>query len=197
MHREMFKHCSQQCFIILFLVAAFWLAFLCQRFLILPIQKVFIPDSAFPMISLLHGVRVIAAWQFGWWSVLLLAPNAVLLAILFYSKILNTLSFEFFAFFGLSIVYLCSAPLAFSLIGKVKGTSCTQKPFDWKHLMLAGLISAAINVFCQTVLFLPDFGPYHVSTYMLIFVGTMVLGLFCTLLLLLYALRLVARITVS
>lgn len=175
------------------LMAAFWLAFAVQTYFILPAQRLFFPESTIAFVSLLHGVRIIAAWQFGWLSVVLLGPNAALLAILLSSGLQTMLTFDFMPFVALSLIYLASGPLSFSLLHWADIGSGKNSFLDWRRVMIAGLFSSVINVKAQTWLFPPDLDLSLAIVQMVFFSLTMVFGVFCVLLALLLLLRLVPR----
>jgi hypothetical protein len=137
------------------LVTAFWFALLVQKHLVLTVQQVVFSESTIPVVSLLHGVRVIAAWLFGWWSVLLLAPNVLLLALAGEFGIVSRIDWASLSFLTLSVVYLVSAPFAISML-KWSGLEANRSNFEWRRLMVVGLISGAINVLGQTALWPPD-----------------------------------------
>jgi hypothetical protein len=173
----------------LILIVAFWLAFLVQNFVVFPLQAAIFPALTFPVVSFLHGVRVIAAWQFGWWSMALLAPNAGILALVLMAGYEATVVFEPTAFILLSLIFLASAPLSFSLLNWAYPVPADPGRFEWRRVIVAGILSATINVLAQTALFPPTVEVPQAILGMVLFLGTMVLGLFCTLLVLLLVLR--------
>jgi len=102
---------------------------------ILPFQqeKLGVDWTSLPMISLVHGLRVILAWMFGWYGVLILAPSMIYL----------TLQINGFAMppahhLILMAVLLTSAPFSFSVM-EVFGVAARaeqDRQYWWRAILL-------------------------------------------------------------
>lgn len=78
--------------------------------LVLPVQLSLLPQTVMSLIFFPHGVRVLAAWLYGWRSVLYLLPGAILCNLHF----AGGRAFDPDILFG-TAASLASAPLAFSI----------------------------------------------------------------------------------
>lgn len=95
----------------------------------------------YEVINPLHGVRMIAAWLFGWWSVLILLP-----AILFFYLVYFLQGATFGPEFHLvALAYVVSAPLAFTILRTAIPDRPRPSRFEWRSIVLAGAISAFAN----------------------------------------------------
>ena len=127
---------------------------------VLPLQSLAVPNigTFAALIFPIHGIRVIAAWMFGWWSVPYLFIANVLLA-LFYAVIaMETPYFEFTAerlmsWSLVSIVAVVATDL-FKASGMKIGTGLASISEDtWKQLLFVGFVSSVLNSLGQSLIF--------------------------------------------
>lgn len=168
---------------------ALTLAALVQFGLLAPLKIAIVDGDRYtPALGLTHGVRILAAWCLGWWSVLALAPSVALVN----SVGLQT-SPMLPSYPAAAAVHLITGPLAFSLLRRVwPELGTTSLPTgdgtpQWRGIMLAGALSALLNALALMALELAPAGwtPRWFAAQVI----TQVLGLFFVLLLLLWALR--------
>ena len=127
---------------------------------VLPLQSLAVPNigTFAALIFPIHGIRVIAAWMFGWWSVPYLFAANVLLA-LFYAVIaMETPYTEFTAerlmsWSLVSIVAVVAIDL-FKASGMKIGTGLASISEDtWKQLLFVGFVSSVLNSLGQSLIF--------------------------------------------
>ena len=127
---------------------------------VLPLQSLAVPNigTFAALIFPIHGIRVIAAWMFGWWSVPYLFAANVLLA-LFYAVIaMETPYLEFTAerlmsWSLVSIVAVVATDL-FKASGMKIGTGLASISEDtWKQLLFVGFVSSVLNSLGQSLIF--------------------------------------------
>ena len=127
---------------------------------VLPLQSLAVPNigTFAALIFPIHGIRVIAAWMFGWWSVPYLFVGNVLLA-LFYAVIaMETPYLEFTAerlmsWSLVSIVAVVATDL-FKASGMKIGKGLASISEDtWKQLLFVGFVSSVLNSLGQSLIF--------------------------------------------
>ena len=127
---------------------------------VLPLQSLFSPNlgTFAALLFPIHGIRVIAAWMFGWWSVPYLFIANVLLA-LFYAVIaMETPYLEFTAerlmsWSLVSIVAVVATDL-FKASGMKIGKGLASISEDtWKQLLFVGFVSSVLNSLGQSLIF--------------------------------------------
>ena len=127
---------------------------------VLPLQSLAVPNigTFAALIFPIHGIRVIAAWMFGWWSVPYLFAANVLLA-LFYAVIaMETPYLEFTAerlmsWSLVSIVAVVAIDL-FKASGMKIGKGLASISEDtWKQLLFVGFVSSVLNSVGQSLIF--------------------------------------------
>ena len=127
---------------------------------VLPLQSLAVPNigTFAALIFPIHGIRVIAAWMFGWWSVPYLFIANVLLA-LFYAVIaMETPYLEFTAerlmsWSLVSIVAVVATDL-FKASGMKIGKGLASISEDtWKQLLFVGFVSSVLNSIGQSLIF--------------------------------------------
>ena len=127
---------------------------------VLPLQSLAVPNigTFAALIFPIHGIRVIAAWMFGWWSVPYLFIANVLLA-LFYAVIaMETPYLEFTAerlmsWSLVSIVAVVATDL-FKASGMKIGKGLASISEDtWKQLLFVGFVSSVLNSVGQSLIF--------------------------------------------
>jgi hypothetical protein len=125
-------------FIMPFLVvsAAYIAAYMLSIYALLPFQSAYTPQLASyaSLLFLPHGVRVLAAWLYGWKAIPLVAPAALL------THWMN-LGADGFTLDGMVGVFwtLSQIGMDFRLTA--------DKRANWRDIMLAGSIASVINTF--------------------------------------------------
>ena len=149
------------------------------------LQKALVADALpYVMVAPLHGVRILAAWFFGWWSVVVLAPSAAY----FYWVMRDQMAFDAGVHL-VSLIHLCSGPLAFSLLRLALGSPDRPMRFEWRCIMLAGMISALVNAFALGFYLAPELDSRSLLLWVIGRVVASMLGLLLVLLASLAALR--------
>ena len=122
---------------------------------VMPLQDAVMPafGNYASLIFLPHGVRVVAAWLYGWRSLPFLAPGAILthsylygtagfsvdyMMAVFFGVFCAALSFWFFAWFGMDFRLHKS------------------KRVNWRDVMLAGVVASILNSIGTAVFFEND-----------------------------------------
>ena len=127
---------------------------------VLPLQSLAVPNigTFAALIFPIHGIRVIAAWMFGWWSVPYLFAANVSLA-LFYAVIaMETPYLEFtserlMSWSLVSIVAVVATDL-FKASGMKIGKGLASISEDtWKQLLFVGFVSSVLNSVGQSLIF--------------------------------------------
>lgn len=110
--------------------------------LVLPLQEMLLPTTAMSILYLPHGVRVLAAWLYGWRSVLFLLPGALLCGLHFAA---NSAVHADFAI-GV-IASLLASPLAFAVARFVFGSEIFKVGVVRVPVLMAvGLLAAVFNL---------------------------------------------------
>ena len=152
---------------------------------VLPLQSLAVPNigTFAALIFPIHGIRVIAAWMFGWWSVPYLFIANVLLA-LFYAVIaMETPYLEFTAerlmsWSLVSIVAVVAIDL-FKASGMKIGKGLASISEDtWKQLLFVGFVSSVLNSIGQSLIFADQIIPGEETNVMLGFLIGDTLGTF-------------------
>ena len=137
--------------------------------LIVPLQNEFLPNITdfAALIYPIHGIRVIAAWMFGWRSVpYLLIANTVMVAFYHYvspdSPAMDTSPERIMSWLLTSVVAVTAIDL-FKASGIKIGTGIAEINADtWKQLLFVGFISSVLNSVGQSLIFsgqiMPDEG---------------------------------------
>ncbi len=116
-----------------------WTYFLMAT-VVLPLEQALLPSTVMSILFLPHGVRVLAAWLYGWRSVLYLLPGALLCNLHF----AGARAFDAHILFG-TAASLIAAPLAFS-IGRWLGGAALLKVGAVRVPMLLA-VGVAASVF--------------------------------------------------
>jgi hypothetical protein len=124
--------------------ASYLVAFLLTDKLIMPVQRYFLPDvSAWASLMFLpHGVRVLTAWLYGWWSILLLAPASFLTMVLLYGlenltvwHMLSTMPGVLSAAFAFALAARFGRDLRFG----------AGHPARWREVLAVGILASILN----------------------------------------------------
>ena len=165
-----------------------WLIFFTQALVLRPLQSALLNDCCTVLlVTPLHGLRVLFAWYFGFWSLLIMAPTAAVLLLYFWS--LSDFSYLNPWIFLVAAVYMVSALLAFKLLKLCLGPRGHPRDLEWRMIMLAGLISALMNVLTEGLFNPPDVPARETLIWMSMRLFSYISGLFMILLLLLALLR--------
>lgn len=123
---------------------SYLLAFLLTHLLVTPVQAFFLPDVTrwASLVFLPHGVRVLAAWLYGWWSILLLAPATLLTAFFFYGA--GALTPQLLVSSFASAV---AAAAAFELVSRTGRDLryAAGRPARWREVLLVGILASVFN----------------------------------------------------
>jgi hypothetical protein len=167
---------------------AFVIAFAITFGLFMPIQDRLFPDlgANASLIFLPHGVRVIAAWLYGWRSIILLAPGAVLA----HAWLYGAAGFGLDSTLAMSFGLFCAA-FSFWLLSLVGMDFRLQaaRAVNWRDVLLAGTFASLLNVIGTTYFFGLD--PASSAAYL---IGDVV-GMFAALVVLMLVFRILRRRT--
>ena len=127
---------------------------------VLPLQSLAVPNigTFAALIFPIHGIRVIAAWMFGWWSVPYLFVANVLVALFCAVIAMETPYLEFTAerlmsWSLVSIVAVVAIDL-FKASGMKIGKGLASISEDtWKQLLFVGFVSSVLNSIGQSLIF--------------------------------------------
>jgi len=119
-------------------------AFSLTHLLVTPVQRFFLPDVTqwASLMFLPHGVRVLAAWLYGWWSILLLAPATLLTALLYYGR--ESITPELLVS---SLASAVAAAAAFELVART-GPDLRYgagRPARWREVLVVGILASVFN----------------------------------------------------
>ena len=137
-------------------------------------------DGGASLLFLPHGVRVLAAWVFGWRSVLFLCPGTLIV----HCIVVSDHAFMLVDFAALLIGATCGV-IAFAGLARVGLDFRFRADYQprWRDIMLAGAIASVINSFFTNVVLGHPVG--NMAGYL---VGD-IAGLFVALFLLMLAFR--------
>ena len=143
------------------------------QFVIIPVQQTYLPmiTTFAALIFPLHGVRVLAAWLFGWRSIFYLFLANILTHFVLTPNNELTLS-SLYAW----ILVSCVAWVTFTGLKFVKmdfATNDNPKTFSmWKLLLLVGFLSSIINSLGHNIIFANNILPENsVSTMIAFLIG--------------------------
>ena len=127
---------------------------------VLPLQSLAVPNigTFAALIFPIHGIRVIAAWMFGWWSVPYLFAANVLLALFYFQADMSyetnkLLADRFMSWALVSMVAVVAIDL-FKAAGMKIGTGIAEISEDtWKQLLFIGFVSSVLNSIGQSLIF--------------------------------------------
>lgn len=128
----------------LLISGSYVLAFAATFAVVMPVQDAVLPafGNYASLLFLPHGVRVIAAWMYGWRSLPFLAPGAVLTHSYLYGSAGFSLDYMVAVFFGV----FCAA-LSFWIFARL-GMDFRMDRTDrvnWRDIMLAGGAASILN----------------------------------------------------
>ncbi len=129
---------------ILWISGAYLLAFAVTFAAVMPAQNAVMPafGNYASLVFLPHGVRVLAAWLYGWRSLLFLAPGAVLTHSYLYGTAGFSIDYMMAVFFGV----FCAALSFwfFALLGMDFRLHKSNR-VNWRDVMLAGGVASILN----------------------------------------------------
>ena len=128
--------------------------------IVLPLQGNIFPDLG-PFAALIfpiHGIRVLCAWMYGWWSVIYLFVAYIVTALLYELIALDTPYVELTSE-GLMSCALVSVTAIFSLKAlKLVGLEAEKiNTKSWRQLILVAVISSVLNTFGHSFIFSDQF----------------------------------------
>lgn len=132
--------------------------------IVLPLQGAIFPNlGAFAaLIMPIHGIRVLCAWMYGWWSVIYLFVSNIATALFYWLIASNAPHIEFtserlMAWALVSVVAIISFS-ALTLTG-LEITSIKEKINNktWRQLILVAIISSVLNSLGHTFIFSGQF----------------------------------------
>jgi hypothetical protein len=129
---------------ILLISSSYVLAFATTFAVVMPVQDAVLPafGNYASLLFLPHGVRVIAAWLYGWRSLLFLAPGAVLTHSYLYGS--GGFSFDYMVAVFSGVVCAAIGFWFFALLGMDFRLS-NRNRVNWRDVMLAGAASSIVN----------------------------------------------------
>ena len=180
---------------IVYVTIGYIVSMMLVKSVIVPSQQAYLPmiTTFAALIFPLHGVRVIAAWLFGGWSILylfiancimhlVLTPDADFTLKSFYAWCLVSsvawFSFEIFRMSGLNLYQ----------------TAKSISTNTWRRLMLIAFISSIINSLGHNIIFAGDILPENSLPTMLAFMIGDTLGTFVCFIVLMLILRTLRRV---
>ncbi len=107
----------------------------------------------FEVINLVHGVRILTAWIFGWWSIAVLLPATVFVYATGVAQ--GGWGVIDIGFHAVAVTYLVSGPLAFHVMALVLPERHRRSRFEWRVLLLAGFLSAVLNSIVYGLVLIP------------------------------------------
>lgn len=124
--------------------ATYLIAFYLTFFVFFPMQETAFGTISFyaNLLFLPHGIRMLTALFYGWRSVVLLTPGALLT----HYYLTGWAGFEFPAMFAAIIGIFC-APASFAILKwlKMDVRNDDKYKFNWRYLLLAGVVASIIN----------------------------------------------------
>ena len=151
---------KEHCLNVLWITTFYLIGMFVTTEVVLPMQSLLVPNlgTFAALIFPIHGVRVLCAWMFGWWSVPYLFLANVLMA-LFYALIaketpyLEFSSERLMSWALVSVVALIAIEL-FKSAGMHIGKGVTQIGRDtWRQLLLIGFVSSVLNSIGHSLIF--------------------------------------------
>lgn len=123
---------------------AYVLAFAATFAVVMPVQDSVLPEfgNYASLVFLAHGVRVIAAWMYGWRSLLFLAPGAVLTHSYLYGA--GGFSFDYMVAVFSGVVCAALGFWAFARLGLDFRLSDRNR-VNWRDVMLVGAAASIVN----------------------------------------------------
>ena len=132
--------------------------------IVLPLQGAIFPNlgTLVALIMPIHGIRVLCAWMYGWWSVIYLFVSNIATALFYWLIASNAPHIEFtserlMAWALVSVVAIISFS-ALTLTG-LEITSIKEKINNktWRQLILVAIISSVLNSLGHTFIFSGQF----------------------------------------
>ena len=170
-----------------YLCAHFALYYL-QKDVLTPLQTLLIPGGlSVLLVAPLHGLRVVTAWYLGFWAIPVMLPTAAVIVLMNWTRMGDTTTTIWLSL--LALVYIVSAPFAFCLLRSCLGPQGHPRNFEWRMIMLAGFISAVVNILAAGLYNPQGFDPRETILWLSTRLTSYILGVFVTLLAMLMALR--------
>ena len=146
---------SDWVFPILLISGAYLLGFALTFAAVMPLQNEVMPafGNYASLIFLPHGVRVVAAWLYGWRSLPFLAPGAILTHSYLYGTAGFSVDYMMAVFFG---VFCAALSFWFFALLGMDFRVHKSKRVNWRDVMLAGVVASVLNSFGTSVLYYND-----------------------------------------
>ena len=136
----------------LMISGSYFLAFATTFAVVMPVQDAVLPafGNYASLLFLPHGVRVIAAWMYGWRSLLFLAPGAVLTHSYLYGSAGFSLDYMVAVFFG---VFCAALSFWFFALLGMDFRLYKSDRVNWRDILLAGGAASVLNSLGTTIFF--------------------------------------------
>lgn len=167
------------------------LAWALQTQVMRPLQEAAGIVLPYALIDLAHGLRILFAWFFGVWSLIVLLPAT--LWIYADAVRINGIGHLTAGFHLVAVTYLLSGPAAFALLRLALGEAGHPVRLEWRMILLAGLLSAFLNAVAYGLLRPPDADARDTLIWLLAVILSQGFGVLAVLLGLLWALRALGR----
>lgn len=170
-----------------YMCAHFALYFL-QKDVLTPLQNLLIPGGlTVLLVAPLHGLRVVTAWYLGFWAIPVMLPTSAAIIFANWNRLGDPTTAMWLSV--LAIVYVVSAPFAFWLLRLCLGPQGHPRTFEWRMIMLAGFISAVVNILAAGLYNPQGFDPRETILWLSTRLTSYMLGLFVTLITLMMVMR--------
>lgn len=136
----------------LLISGAYLLGFALTFAAVMPLQNAVMPafGNYASVIFLPHGVRVVAAWLYGWRSLPFLAPGAILTHSYLYGTAGFSVDYMMAVFFG---VFCAALSFWFLALLGMDFRLHKSKRVNWRDVMLAGVMASVLNSFGTSVFY--------------------------------------------
>ncbi len=126
------------------ITVAFVLAFVLTFSVVMPVQDAVLPafGNYASLLFLPHGIRVIAAWLYGWRSLILLAPGSILAHSYLYGASGFSMDYMIAVFFG---VFCAALSFWFFALAGWDLRVHRARRVNWRDVMLAGVAASILN----------------------------------------------------
>ena len=168
--------------------------------LIVPVQSYFLPELTLfaALVFPVHGIRVISAWLFGWYSVIYLFISNIFITIIRYYRhdesFNHLFSFEtIMAWLLVSIICIFTFDLLRMSGVDTKSTIGKINKDAWKLIVLVGFISSVFNSLGHNLIFTSNILPENSLRLIFAFLIGDTTGTVVCLLMLIYIFKLFNR----
>ena len=180
---------------ILYVTIGYIVSMILVQSVIVPAQQTFLPmiTTFAALIFPLHGVRILAAWLFGGWSILyLFVANCIMHLVLTPDAEFTLKSFYAWCLVS-SVAWFSFEIVRMTGINLYRHANIISTN-TWRQLMLIAFISSIINSLGQNIIFAGDILPENSLPTMLAFMIGDTLGTFFCFFALMFSLRILRRL---